>query len=360
MKFRAMKAVSCALLAFSAMPSVFAAQNDPAGAYIASKHNFRQSILSQQSLSSVMQDPATYRGRAVEITGDVLGAVVSGNVHTLLMNVSGTEVSIPVPEKYAIDDWMQPGQKVRMLLSVEGVSAVAGGSPFRLIGAAPEDAVSSAEAVAPAGWMRVSSSSRSVAYVRDPNYGVSRSVQVGVGADALTAGRPVCALSQAALNVYSRYYLAIRQLNPNLTDTAANKITSSVLYFSDQNQVDPRLIIAMIIAESGFDTNATSRTGAMGLGQLMPETARGLGVTDAYDPVQNIGASVRLLRGHLDRYGGAPAHAGVIPFDQIKLVMAAYNAGPGAVSKYHGVPPYRETQNYVRKVAAYYKALCGN
>jgi hypothetical protein len=360
MKFRALKAAACALLAFSVMPSVFAAQTDLAGAYIASKHNFRQAVLEQQSLTAVMQDPATYRGRAVEISGDVLGAVVSGSTHTLLMNVSGTEISVLAPEKYAVADWVQPGQKVRMLLSVESVGAVAGGSPFRLISAAPEDAVASAEAVAPAGWMRVSSSSRSVAYVRDPNYGATRSVEAGGGSGTVTAGRPICTLSPAALNVYGRYYLAIRQLNANLTDSEANKITSSVLYFSDQNQVDPRLIIAMIIAESGFDTNATSHTGAMGLGQLMPETARGLGVTDAYDPVQNIGASVRLLRGHLDRYGGAPAHAGVIPFDQIKLVMAAYNAGPGAVSKYHGVPPYRETQNYVRKVAAYYKALCGN
>ena len=109
-----------------------------------------------------------------------------------------------------------------------------------------------------------------------------------------------------------------------------------------------RLVVAMMIAESGFDIYSTSRTGAMGLGQLMPETARGLGVTNAYDPVQNIAASVRLLRGHLDQYGG-----------QITLTMAAYNAGPGAVRKYHGVPPYRETQRYVAKVADLYRQLCG-
>ena len=86
----------------------------------------------------------------------------------------------------------------------------------------------------------------------------------------------------------------------------------------------------------------------MGLGQLMPETARGLGVTNAYDPIQNIGAAVHLLRGHLDQYGG-----------QIALTMAAYNAGPGAVHKYHGVPPYRETRRYVARVAALYRQLCG-
>ena len=97
----------------------------------------------------------------------------------------------------------------------------------------------------------------------------------------------------------------------------------------------------------------------MGLAQIMPDEARGLGVTNAYDPIQNIGAAVHLLRGHLDKYGGAPANAGVIPFNQIALTMAAYNAGPGAVHKYHGVPPYRETQRYVARITALYRQMCG-
>ena len=136
-------------------------------------------------------------------------------------------------------------------------------------------------------------------------------------------------------------------------------ITTSILFFSERERIDPRLTMAMIIAESGFDLSSTSRTGAMGLGQLMPGTARGLGVTNAYDPVQNIAGAVHLLRGHLDTYGGAPANAGVIPFNQIALTMAAYNAGPGAVRKYHGVPPYRETRRYVARVSSLYRQMCG-
>ena len=136
-------------------------------------------------------------------------------------------------------------------------------------------------------------------------------------------------------------------------------ITTSILFFSERERIDPRLTMAMIIAESGFDLTSTSRTGAMGLGQLMPGTARGLGVTNAYDPVQNIAGAVHLLRGHLDVYGGAPPDAGVIPFNQIALTMAAYNAGPGAVRKYHGVPPYRETRRYVARVASLYREMCG-
>ena len=114
----------------------------------------------------------------------------------------------------------------------------------------------------------------------------------------------------------------------------------------------------MIIAESDFDVYSTSHSGAMGLCQLMPENAREFGISNAYDPVQNIGAAVHMLRGHLDSYGGAPANAGLIPFNQIALTMAAYNAGPGAVRKYHGVPPYRETQRYIKKVASLYRQMC--
>ncbi len=103
--------------------------------------------------------------------------------------------------------------------------------------------------------------------------------------------------------------------------------------------VDPALIKAIIANESGFDANATSRTGAQGLMQLEPETAASLGVDNAYDPAQNISGGTRYIRDLLERFNG-----------DLRLAVAAYNAGPGAVEKYGGVPPYAETQSYVQNV----------
>lgn len=107
--------------------------------------------------------------------------------------------------------------------------------------------------------------------------------------------------------------------------------------------VDPELIEAIVSNESGFDPAATSSVGAQGLMQLMPATARSLGVTDAYDSAQNVAAGARYLRGLLDR------------FKRVDLAVAAYNAGPYAVERHGGVPPFAETQAYVRAVLSEYR-----
>ena len=106
--------------------------------------------------------------------------------------------------------------------------------------------------------------------------------------------------------------------------------------------IDPALLRGLIRQESNFNPSAGSPAGAQGLCQLMPGTAAALGCTNPMDPVQNIDAGAKYLRQQLDAFGG-----------DVTKALAAYNAGPGAVQRYGGVPPYAETQNYVRQVQAY-------
>ncbi len=149
-------------------------------------------------------------------------------------------------------------------------------------------------------------------------------------------------ISNATLrNAIQEVNAASRKYNPK--DSNKIQFLGMINKISQVHGVDEKLVQALIKQESGFNPKATSKTGAMGLMQLMPATAKSLGVNDPYNAAQNVDGGVRYLKSMLNKYNG-----------NIILALAAYNAGPGAVDKYDGVPPYKETQNYVKNILANY------
>jgi soluble lytic murein transglycosylase-like protein len=133
--------------------------------------------------------------------------------------------------------------------------------------------------------------------------------------------------------------------NPNYTAlsrgyrVSSKEIDDAIDQAAQKHNVDANLVRALIKQESNFNPSAVSNKGAMGLMQLMPGTARQLGVSDPFDPQQNVEAGVKHLKQLLDNYNG-----------DVRLGLAAYNAGEGAVARNNGVPPYRETQDYVKRI----------
>lgn len=267
--------------------------------------------------------------RVVEIQGVVKGSFKFHNKYTVLVERDGgSTMDIESGDDL---DWLTGGEIHARLLVQASRKSDSSELKMKLLGAAPEQDIAAID---------LKEERRSAVSKTPARHSSSRTFREWNLPE-----------SQASA-VYANF---IRRQNKRLSPDEALLIAKGIIGFSLKYGVDARLIMAMVMVESGFDPNSTSRTGAAGLGQLMPGTAKWMGVTNSYDTVENLYGTVKLVRNHLDKYNKQTGDS----FQSLVLALAAYNAGEGAVSRAGGVPPYAETQAYVRRVINLYAQFSG-
>ncbi len=188
----------------------------------------------------------------------------------------------------------------------------------------------------PAGELAAAARVRELQQMIEKTRGVSTSATPASGAGASSSGSPTA--FAAALQAAS----AQSPQGASSLSSASSPYDALIEQAAQRNGVDPAILHGLIQQESGFDPNSQSSAGASGLTQLMPGTASSLGVANPLNPAESIEGGARYLSQMMAKFGGNTSEA-----------LAAYNAGPGAVSQYGGVPPYAETQSYVTKVLGY-------
>jgi soluble lytic murein transglycosylase-like protein len=314
------------------------------------------------TFAQVEANPAAYLNRSLEIKGILNGTLrrdqsisfmlTLDNNRTVLMEAPPEDTDLIANVNH---------QKLRVLVKVKEAQGQ-NVAPVTVLAIAVEAEVAAreAEAIRREEALRRQEAERREApsrSVRNPaNMMPSRNLRVRRIPEVAIYGP----LSAEAQRVYPIYRSFIANHNRRLNALELDQITYSILYFSERHRLDPRLVVALIIAESDFRPNLTSHKGAMGLGQLMPDEAQSYGLNNPYDPYHNVRAAVNLLKQRLLSYrerDDQPEE--ILTWRQIELALASYNAGSGAVRRFGGIPPFRETQNYVRKVVRVYKELIG-
>ncbi|MCX6345980.1 MAG: lytic transglycosylase domain-containing protein [Armatimonadetes bacterium] len=299
---------------------------------------------SAASVKDAQANAACYIGKVIEIRGKVVGLLSRANGCSVILSTE-RDGSYVVDSDTLPDD--NPGAELACLVNV-GEGSQHSLSDLKLKAFTYEVFLKRKEEA----WRQNAAAAEArKRAVRQP---VSRS-RTGSAARGTSQNGGKTMSVDEFIRVYRD---AIKGFNKKLTDKQADTIARSVLGYSAQYKIDPRLVCAVILTESRFRIEATSHAGAQGLGQLMPGTAAGMGVKDSYDPVQNVYGCVRYIKGVLERITGKHEW-NELTYEDLSLALAAYNAGPGAVKKHGGIPPYRETQNYVKRVISTYKQLCG-
>lgn len=267
----------------------------------------------------------TRAGQVVEMQGMVCGVVSGTNSNSFLLRVNNDQtVMICTAQE---DPDIDVGNSLRVLVRVPTK-----GQLFDCLAAVAADQAANVEAAKPkAAPAETPVASRPAeTYPTNPD-----------------TAPPVDTTNTPLSGIIKRYADRIRIWNGRLNEDTATKIATCMLNRCDRYSVDPRLMFALLAQESRFNPNAVSTSGAQGLGQLMPGTADYLGVRHAFDIEDNIDGAVRYLAEQMRTFG------------RLSLALAAYNAGPKSVKRYGGIPPYRETQHYVRVIWQTYCALAG-
>lgn len=366
------------LLWLVAAPALASLRLEPSD-YIVTRIGIRAVAFESQALATAL---SLGRAQTFEITGQVLALREEGEatVAELQTEQSGVLI-IRFPQGC---DLPQAGEQIRLLTRLQGESN--GQASMELLGfvgetelaiVSPEGDVIAAPPAppvqfAPAGSSSAASSAIPVNAVPNQTapappaaesaawpWGPATPTPAAIGPSfpywAYTGPSPYAGMQAPALPAATArvavFAALIKSYNRRLNDAWAQGLAQALLYYCDWYGVHPALGFALVACESSWNPNSVSHTGAMGLGQLMPGTARGLGVGDAFEPMQNLHASMRLLRGHLEKYQGRPYA------EQLALALACYNAGSGAVQRYGGIPPYSETINYIRKVSTLFTNL---
>ncbi len=320
------------------------------------------------AFEEVSANPTLFEGKVIELRGNVNGSIRKTNAIAFLLALpDGKSIFMDAPQGDAPMVANGHGQGVRVLVRVAPMKSGSNMLQLAPLAIAYEGEVSLRDKEAEAAEAAAAARKQAQAHASNPEQtkfasrGTTYRQSAGFqnpAAQMSISSQAMRVLSQEAQSIYPYYRNFILKCNKKLSQKQLDDITCSVLYFSQQHKVDPRLVCAMIIAESDFDPKCTSNKGAMGLGQVMPDEASQYKLSNPYDPVQNVGAAVGLLKTKLMMYGD-PTNPNSLTLRQIQLALAAYNAGPGAVKKYGGIPPYRETQGYVKRILSTYKELCG-
>ena len=309
---------------------------------------------SSQALDNIVGD------KIVEIQGKVQGSFKSGDITSLIVQRDDDQTQ-RVDCKVNPPEWLCNGEVAARLMVHVNRAAQFEPLSAELVAAAPESDISKVD---DAYWRHEAAVAKNKAASNKPRpggYTASRGDSSLYGPIGGYRSHRVSARFNSSPETVAAYAAFIKKRNPRLSDDKTHEIAEAIIGYSTAYKFDPRLVVAVLLVESDFDPNSTSRTGAMGLGQLMPGTASWMGVHNAYDTTDNLYGTIKLLRTNLEKYGARVYKNNEIVADQgLSLALAAYNAGDGAVARHHGVPPYRETQAYVARVTEYYRELCGS